>query len=352
MAFLQPQIAHYRVPMYNRLVQQGHVDVTVYHSGSSRGLSGPYLREVLVSKCAFVGLKWQRGIIRRLQEYDVTVAMFDPHWISAMIAAVRTGRRGMILWGHGLGRSRLAVRPRIAVAKMVSAVVLYDHLAKIEFENLGVPPERLFVAPNTIAVPNHGRCAKSRRNEFLFVGRLQLRKRVADLLDAFAEAITCLPSDCSVRIVGDGVDKSRLMEKARSLGIAERVCFMGQVTDPVQLRDIFSRAIAYVSPGPVGLGVLHSFAYGVPVVTQSGIRHGPEVANVREGENGMFYQGGPSELAKIMRSLVQQHLLAKQMGESAYEWYSRHRRIDHMVDGFLKAIEFTHRTKHVGHSGL
>ena len=39
--------------------------------------------------------------------------------------------------------------------------------------------------------------------------------------------------------------------------------------DEGDLDLIVENAIAYVSRGPVGLGVLHSFAYGVPVVTLS-----------------------------------------------------------------------------------
>ena len=68
---------------------------------------------------------------------------------------------------------------------------------------------------------------------------------------------------------------SSLRELVRELDLESQVEFFLNFDDFV-LKSHFSNAIAYVSPGHVGLGVVHAFAYGVPVITISSFKHAPE----------------------------------------------------------------------------
>jgi len=58
------------------------------------------------------------------------------------------------------------------------------------------------------------------------VGRLCYQKNQAFLLDVMAEAIKLRP-DCRLLLVGEGEDRPALEEKAKALGIADRVIFYG-----------------------------------------------------------------------------------------------------------------------------
>lgn len=64
------------------------------------------------------------------------------------------------------------------------------------------------------------------------VGRLCYQKNQSFLLDVFAEVIKRNP-DSRLLLVGDGKDKDKLREKARRLGIEEKVLFYG-VSDHVE----------------------------------------------------------------------------------------------------------------------
>jgi glycosyltransferase involved in cell wall biosynthesis len=89
------------------------------------------------------------------------------------------------------------------------------------------------------------------------------------LLRAWAES---RPVGFRLVIVGDGVDRIRLAELARELGVADTVTFTGQVPDE-ELRDLYGTAWASVIPTVqlegFGLVALESLASGTPVIASA-----------------------------------------------------------------------------------
>lgn len=86
------------------------------------------------------------------------------------------------------------------------------------------------------------------RNRLLFVGRLNAQKGIEGLLEAVARMTT--PAELDV--VGDGPEADTLRERARELGVAERVHWHGALPQP-RLADYYRRATALVVPS-VGEG--------------------------------------------------------------------------------------------------
>jgi phosphatidyl-myo-inositol dimannoside synthase len=69
-------------------------------------------------------------------------------------------------------------------------------------------------------------------------------------------------------IAGDGTDRHRLEEKAKSLGVHGRVVFAGYIPES-EKADHYRLADAYVMPGRgegFGIVYLEALACGVPVV--------------------------------------------------------------------------------------
>lgn len=98
-----------------------------------------------------------------------------------------------------------------------------------------VDAEKLVYLPNPLFLPeasNHGTGRQlSSEPSILIVGRLHHQKAHDVLLDAFAR----LPSDLTpwrLSIVGQGDREGELREQAAALGIADRVDWHGQVSDP------------------------------------------------------------------------------------------------------------------------
>lgn len=100
--------------------------------------------------------------------------------------------------------------------------------------------------------------------EFLFAGRICRPKGVFELIHAFAEANFSTPT--RLLIAGDGPDRSALENLAESLGIADRVRFLGTVES---IAPYLKTSDALVLPSHsegIPRVVMEAFAAGVPVI--------------------------------------------------------------------------------------
>ena len=116
------------------------------------------------------------------------------------------------------------------------------------------------------------------------------------------------------------------------------VIFKGNTRNENELKDIFESAIAYVSPGHVGLGVLHSLAFGVPVITCDLSTHAPEVCNCNK-DNSMIVSFSTEAVANAMMQLCSDKSLLKQKSIAAYNYYNQNCTLQIMVDGIHNAIK-------------
>lgn len=170
----------------------------------------------------------------------------------------------------------------------------------------------------------------------LFCGKLQPWKRPLDILRAFAKAAA--PESCLV-IAGDGPLRQALEDEASSLGIAERVRFLGFVNQtqlPAVYRssDLLVLASEYEAFGMV---VNEAMLCGCPVVVSD--RVGAHFDLVHEGKTGFVYSAGNVEaLAAILRKILPDRGGLHQMGNAARErmkdWSPREN-----VQAFVEAIE-------------
>nr|WP_287212189.1 glycosyltransferase [Mesorhizobium sp.] len=183
-------------------------------------------------------------------------------------------------------------------------------------------------------------CARHPKKHFLYVGRLQHRKGLDELLRGFAAYHRAVVASVPMKlvIVGDGPIRVELENLSRALNIAESVMFWGAATDPEVLKELFSGALAYVSPGHVGLGVLHAFSYGVPVITQVHGQHAPEAQWLRHMENSILIDEGPEHLASGLIYASQDAEKCAEMGDSAFAVYSNEASPTAMLSGFARAI--------------
>lgn len=336
---VQERIPHYRIALFDRLGQEEHLDVTVLHSGKPTASPDRLYHEIIVNQRALGMLRYQDRVMELSGAFDLVILMFDMRYLSTLRLLLNSGHKPVILWGIGLGQREWVNKLRMAVMNKAKGLILYDGAVIPRFVEKGFPEERIFVANNTVHVDYEVDWSIPRRN-FLFVGQFKERKRVQDLLSAFYCARHDLPESVHVHIVGSGEQRQELEEQAAELGIADRVSFLGKITENEKLTPLFASAIAYVSPGHVGLSVLQSFAHGVPVVTTKDTFHGPEANNMQDGKNSLYYDGSIEQLKDKLVYLAKNPDNALQLGKNAYEYYSENRTIDKMSAGFTDAIRY------------
>jgi N-acetyl-alpha-D-glucosaminyl L-malate synthase BshA len=110
-------------------------------------------------------------------------------------------------------------------------------------------------------------------------------KRVRTVVEVFARIAAHVPS--RLLLVGDGPDLGEALDRARELGVADRVDALGEqdpVTPLLSVSDLFLLPSAQES---FGLSALEAMACGVPVVA-SNVGGLPEV--VEQGASGFLHR--------------------------------------------------------------
>src|ERR1044071_118190 len=154
-------------------------------------------------------LCYQRGLIDWLQNWDPDALIVEANarYLSTPSAVTWMHQRKRPVIGWGLGSppvSGFRKRRRLSFISQFDALIAYSQRGAQEYAALGFPREKIFVAHNSVsrsptALPDH-RPASADRFNILFVGRLQARKRIDDLLKACAQ----LESKPRLVIIGEG----------------------------------------------------------------------------------------------------------------------------------------------------
>lgn len=133
------------------------------------------------------------------------------------------------------------------------------------------------------------------------IGRLVARKATPQLVEVFAQSK--IPN-AHLLIVGDGPDAQPIAERARALGLADRVHLLGQVSEE-QKYAALSIADAFVSTSQhegFGLVYLEAMAQGLPIVCYD---RGGQTDFLTSGESG--YVVPLNDRAKFSESLIALH---------------------------------------------
>jgi glycosyltransferase involved in cell wall biosynthesis len=139
-------------------------------------------------------------------------------------------------------------------------------------------------------------------NRILFVGRVTGEKQI----DVLLKAVKLLPAALDVRleIVGGGDQLKNLQSLAETLGVADRVDFLGYVTD-AELRAAYTRATVFAMPSIAELqsiATMEAMASALPVVAADAMAL-PHL--VHDGVNGhLFRPGDAQDLAGKLENVL------------------------------------------------
>lgn len=221
-------------------------------------------------------------LVRRLRP-DVIHA----HWIIPQGLAVAVLRRvitdfpPLLLTCHGGDlfalRGRLLARLKRWILRHADAVSVVSTPMRRLVTDLGVNDERVFVLPMGVAMRDlfvPGDEAMRQEHEILFVGRLVEKKGLAYLVRALPMVLEKFPQ-ATLTVAGYGPERPALEALASSLGVADRIRFIG-AQHQQDLPALYQRAAVFVAPFvqarsgdqeglPVAL--MEAIACGCPVVT-------------------------------------------------------------------------------------
>ncbi|MZR62435.1 glycosyltransferase [Alcanivorax sp. DP30] len=201
-------------------------------------------------------------------------------------------------------------RKTLQIADAISVVSTPMKLAASE---LGAHENATYIAPMGFEFPEpkKGTLPKRTPSEVLFVGRLVEKKGLKYLIEAIPQILEKVP-DFTLRVIGDGPERSALEALADNLSVAEKINFMGALPQ-TELPSYYQTASLFCAPfieaenGDVeglGLVTLEAMSFKCPVL----IGDVPAIADVIPAEHRQTCIASPknrNEIAtKIIRKLA------------------------------------------------
>lgn len=285
----------------------------------------------------------QAGLMQWLANWDPDVLILEanPRYLTNRMAINWMHQRGRPVVGWGLGvphasgaLSGMQTQGRDRYIALFDAMISYSTMGAEEYIASGMSAEQVFVAVNSVSPPPvsfHVRePIKDRAPRVLFVGRLQARKRIDNLLFACAS----LGPKPELSIVGDGPEAINLKNLAgRIFPSAE---FKGAL-EGADLEECFQDADVFVLPGTGGLAVQEAMAYGLPVIVAEGDGTQRDLVTA---ENGWLIKASDlDDLKRAMREAFSDTSRLPERGEASFQIVRERANIDVMSKVFVQALE-------------
>lgn len=354
----QRVLPDYRAPFFETLAAQFPAGLSLFSAQplSGEGINPPsMLRQLkhfqgknlaLFDPASPYFLCWQSGVIAWLNQWnpDVLIVEANPRILSNRLAVKWMRRRGGLVIGWGLGAPPLSGRlawlrrmERRSFLLSLDGIIAYSRKGAKEYQTLGIPQERVFVALNSVMPPPQEPPHKPSKHpdepmRVLFVGRLQKRKRVDLLLHACAD----LPQELKpeVTIIGDGPARAEFEAVAQQ--VYPKAVFTGDRRGK-DLEQYFINADLFVLPGTGGLAVQQAMAYGLPVIVAQG--DGTQEDLVRPSNGWLIPPDDLSALrTALLEALVDANRL-RQMGLASFRIVQEEANIEKMAETFATAVE-------------
>jgi glycosyltransferase involved in cell wall biosynthesis len=294
---------------------------------------------------------WQAGLVQWMEDWnpDVLVVEANPRYMSTRGAIRWMHRRGKPVIGWGLGAplleggssqwGRFIAERRNSQRKkfldQLDAVISYSHKGAGEYEGILFSSQNIFVAPNAVARRPAGQPPQrspgyDKRPKVLFVGRIQPRKRIDNLLRACSglpEAIQPL-----LWIIGDGPSRREIQTLAGQIYPSAE--FPGEMHGS-ELKKYFSQADLFVLPGTGGLAVQEAMAYGLPVIVAEG--DGTQNDLVSSGNGWLITPDDENALTKSLEEALSDPMRLREMGAESFKIVQEEINVEKMVAVFVEA---------------
>ena len=287
---------------------------------------------------------YQEGLVNWLETWqpDVLIVEANPRYPNTRLGIdwMHARKRPVLGWGLGappiqgpLAAWRRVLRQRLL--RSLEGVIAYSQRGAQEYQQAGIPAERIYVALNAAAhrpaqPPVEKPLSLHPRPVVLYVGRLQARKRLELLIEACARLPEAIQPH--LVIVGDGPARPDLAVAAEKYYPATE--FTGALFGDA-LAACFQRADLFVLPGTGGLAVQQAMAWGLPVIVAEG--DGTQDDLVRPENGWRIVPGDLDDLSRRLQTALSDPVRLRRMGAASYQIVAQEVNLEAMAQVFIRA---------------
>lgn len=363
--FSQDKVWHYRLPIWDRLIEKnkdaytlkifGRMDGDHAFGGGSR----PYLNHRDLDERSFMGQTYQRcpDMIDLIQRERPDVLVMENnirnlgYW--KITKAAPSLGLGTVGWTKVQSFSNIPT-PILQVMKKrfylpFDALVVYGQTSFDELVALGYPPEKIRIANNTIdtnrifedadELIRQGMELKAEnglegKRIMLNCATMYTKKRQTDLIEAW-KTVREWDDDLHLVFVGGGSNLERVREAAHQTD-PERIHVLGRVPEGEDYLWIGVSDIN-VFCGGLGLAINQCLAFGKPTIVAD--EPGPDSEIVRHNETGWRYERENIQaLIDMIKHVMNDEAERTRICANARKLMREEVSIDNMVDKIDSAI--------------
>jgi glycosyltransferase involved in cell wall biosynthesis len=364
---LQHRLLHYRVNFFEKLHQHclnQDIDLHLVHGQPTRrelakkDTGSISWADVVKNKVWEIGerdLLWQ-PFPQHLHDADLIIVMQESRLLSnyPLLLSRLWSKRKLAYWGHGVNfqsnaPSGIREKWKQLLLTKVDWWFAYTQMTVDIVTKAGYPTKQITNLNNAIdneafkadlaAISETDLVAarKEMNIQFdapvgIFCGSLYSDKKLDFLVEAI-DLIHKVTPEFHCIILGDGSLMPYLEEAAKS-----RIWLhiLG-VTTGTKKALYFRMADFMLNPGLVGLHIVDAFCAGLVMITTTGAKHSPEIAYLRQRNNGIMTGDSVEEYTQAVLALINNRTLLTQYQNSSLadsEIYT----LDNMVTNFVNGI--------------
>ncbi|WP_159634832.1 glycosyltransferase [Sphingobacterium composti Ten et al. 2007 non Yoo et al. 2007] len=322
-----PFYAHYRGPIINSLLNNdkyeyyfigGNATPKRYSSLKLHDFNNDARFNIVENLWLFNYFLIQFSVLKYINKYNVDKVIFLADWkyISYWFYVLYCRYRGIkcFFWSHGLLNEKRTVNNflKFQFHKLFNGGAVYSMRSKKIMLKLGYT-KKIWVVNNSLDFCKQKDTLNNTLNSknlkdtskykpyIIFTGRL-IKERNLELLFEALKHLKALNVHLNVVILGSGPHEDNLKNYSKDLGIMDNTFFKGSCYDENLLCNFFINSEMCVFPGPIGLSIIHSMTYGVPVITNDNLDlQKPEIEALKDGYNGFLFKDGDyKDLSRVI----------------------------------------------------
>lgn len=206
------------------------------------------------------------------------------------------------------------------IKKLVSSCKKLDYLVSVskelsEFYERYLGKKSIYIQNCLDYIPS--KISKLDDKNIISIGRLSKEKGFDDLLRLFKKISLKYP-DWKLNIVGDGMEKNKLLDLAKELKLGDKVLFHGY-QNKEYINELFKDSSIYVMTSHTesfGLVLIEAMSYGIPCISYTSAQGANEI--ISDGVNGYLIKDrNEEEMLKKIFLLISDEKLRKKIGKNA-----------------------------------
>jgi len=310
-------------------------------------LNKPYFKKIRNVYLFKRRLLLQLDFWKEILSSEVLVLELNPriltNWLFLILRKLLRGKK-TVVWGHAWPRSGMyskSDRLRNIMRKLADEIIVYTKTQAEELKSK-MPRKKIKYAPNALYYKNEIHIDRNILDpkHIIYVGRLVRSKKPLILLKAFDSIKNKLPSNVKLLIVGDGPERKKIENYIVENNLGNRVILLGYIGDYSMLKRLYHKSLFSVSPGYVGLSIIQSFSFGVPMIISKDEPHSPEIEAAIEGLNSIFFNTDSIEdlSKKMIEIFSDKHWISFSTRYKICKFCRDNYSIEKMAKSFLELI--------------